>query len=236
MAHLPLTPPHLPINTNTTLTGTPVFVPTPQSVLAIQSYFGLGGPGLAVAFLYNPLEPRAGIAVDEQGRLAPVLEARWREFERAVAGAQEAMRGAWGVGSYWSRPQNTTCPTDVYYDLGPGNDSDSLGLERFTLSGHTVSVSSYWNGYDPDDVKWYNPALEYQIKVVDEVPAPFVEVERIIRSLADELLPWDDFSDWSEAPPMPPDVRAMVRAVAVMAQIRRRRGMRFLSDLYDFPG
>ncbi|KAJ7149112.1 hypothetical protein C8R46DRAFT_529806 [Mycena filopes] len=234
MAHLPLTPPHLPISTTLTLT-TPVFVPTPQSVLAIQSYFGLGGPGLAVAFLYNPLNSKGGIAVDEQGRLAPVLEARWREFERAVRGAQEAMRGVWGVGSYWSRPQNTTCPTDVYYDLGPG-DSNSLGLERFTLSGHTVSVSSYWNDYDPDDVKWYNPALEYQIKVVDVVPAPFVEVERIIKTLTDELLPWDDFFDWSEAPPMPPDVRAMVRAVAVMAQIRRRRGMRFLSDVYDFPG
>ncbi|KAJ7778977.1 hypothetical protein B0H16DRAFT_1500676 [Mycena metata] len=205
--------------------STPVFVPSPHNVLAIESYFGLGGPGLAVAFLYNPLDPKTGIAIDEQGRLAPILEDRWLEFERAVGAAQITLQERWGVGSSWSRPQNATCPTDMYYDLGPGDS-----LMRFTLSGHTVSLSTRWGEYKPDDVQWYDS--EQTIKVVDVVPDPFVEVERIIRTLADELLPWD-YSDHSEAPPMPPDIRAMVRAIAVMARIRQRRGMRFLAP-FDF--
>jgi hypothetical protein len=99
-------PPHPPVYHQINTTLTPVFVPTPHSVLAIESYAGLGGQGFTVAFLYNPLDPNSGIAVDEHGRLAPVLEARWHEFERAVAGAQAALQHTWGVGSSWSRPQN----------------------------------------------------------------------------------------------------------------------------------
>ncbi|KAJ7041627.1 hypothetical protein C8F04DRAFT_146436 [Mycena alexandri] len=218
MAYRPLTPPHIALN----ITHTPVFVPTPHNVLAIESYFGLGGPGLAVAFLYNPLDPKTGIAISEEGHLAPVLEERWLEFERAVGAAHMVLQETWGVGSWWSRPQNTTCPTDVYYDLGPGDS-----LVRFTLSEHTVSISTRWSEYEPDDVQWYDS--DRAIKVVDVVPGQFVEVEHIIRTLADELLPWD----YSE-PPIPPDIRAMVRAIAVMACIRPRRGMRFLGP-FEFP-
>jgi hypothetical protein len=64
------------------------------------------GPGISAAFLYNPLDPNSGIVVDDRGRLAPVLENRWREFERAVFGAQAALQNTWGVESWWSRPQN----------------------------------------------------------------------------------------------------------------------------------
>ncbi|KAJ7182991.1 hypothetical protein C8R43DRAFT_941076 [Mycena crocata] len=188
MAFFPLTPPHLPFPINTT--ATPIFVPTPAHVLAIESYFGLGGPGLNAAFLYNPLNPNSGVAIAERGRLAPVLEARWREFENAIVGAQAAMRDPrWGGGE-WSRPQNWTCPTSVYYDLGPGPGA----LERFGLSGHMVDVRYG----QPDDVQWYTPAGK--IITVDIVPEPFLEVEHIIRNLTAELLPEPDWRqlwlDW----------------------------------------
>ncbi|KAF8151854.1 hypothetical protein K438DRAFT_1988147 [Mycena galopus ATCC 62051] len=196
---------------NTTLT--PVFVPTPQSALAIESYFGMTGPGFTAAFLYNPLDPKSGIIINDQGWLAPVLEARWQEFERAVEGAQLALQNTWGVESWWSRPQNTTCPTDMFYDLGPPAVTESL--VRFGLSGHIVS--SRWGG-GPDDVQWHTPA--HIVKVVDFVPPPFVEVERIIRNLTEELLPWDWFQP---ALPVPADLHAMLRAIATMARIKRWR-------------
>ncbi|KAJ7131350.1 hypothetical protein C8R44DRAFT_978227 [Mycena epipterygia] len=207
MANFPLV---FSINTNLT----PIFVPTPLHILVIESYFGLGGPGLASAFLYNPTNPNVGIAVNDMGRLAPVLEARWRDFERAVAGAQtEAQHPQRGGGS-WSRPQNTTCPTDMFYDLGPA-DSDTT-LVRFRLGGHTVSARY---GY-PDDVQWYTPTEE--IKTVDAVPEPYLKVERIIRGLADELFaPWD----WSQPhPPVPDELRPILRAIHRMARIRHRWG------------
>ncbi|KAJ6564380.1 hypothetical protein B0H19DRAFT_1258832 [Mycena capillaripes] len=197
---------------NTTLT--PIFVPNPRHILAIESYFGLMGPGISVAFLYNPLDPNSGIAIDERGRLVPVLEGRWREFERAVAEAQVALQNTWGVESCWSRPQNMTCPTDVFYDLGaPAATSENL--TRFGLSGHMV-----YRYRQPDDVQWYARAEDdLLIKVVDFVPAPFLEVERIIRNLTNELLPtlpWD----WPDMP-IPADVRAMLRSIATMARMKR---------------
>ncbi|KAJ7677707.1 hypothetical protein DFH06DRAFT_1166976 [Mycena polygramma] len=205
----PVNPPTYP-TINTTLT--PVFVPNAQSVLAIESYFGMMGPGISAAFLYNPLNPKSGIAIDERGRLAPVLEERWREFERAVVGAQLALRDTWGLESFWSRPQNTTCPEDGYYDLGPAFPTGSL--MRFGISVHTASVR--WGGLD--DVQWYRrDDLDLVIKVVDTVPEPFQEVERIIRGLRTELLPWD----WSQPDmPVPNDVRAMLRAIAALARIK----------------
>jgi len=210
----PLHPPVYP-SINTTLT--PIFVPDPRSVLVIESYSGLGGTGISAAFLYNPLDPNFGIAVDDRGRLAPVLEARWHEFERAVAGAQDALRRTWGVESWWSRPQNTTCPTDVFYDLGPAAATETDTLVRFGLSGHTVS-QRYGS---PDNVQWYIPPDDddtFKVVTVDDVPPPFVEVERIIRNLAEELLPWD----WTQPEmPLPPDVRAMLRAIATMARMKR---------------
>ncbi|KAF7369322.1 hypothetical protein MVEN_00260500 [Mycena venus] len=209
----PLLPP-IYHSINTSLT--PIFVPDTHSVLAIESYFGLGGPGFTAAFLYNPLDPNSGIAVDERGRLVPVLEARWREFEHAVAGAQGALMNTWGVGSWWSRPQNTTCPEDVFYDIGPAAATDKL--TRFGISGHTVAPR--WG--QPDDVQWYKPVDDPAdvpvIKVVDAVPPPFLEVERIIRDLREELLPWDYSQPIT---PIPVDVQAMLRAIATMARIKR---------------
>lgn len=99
-------PLHPPIYASINTTLTPIFVPNPQSVLAIESYYNMVGPGISAAFLYNPLDPNSGIVVDDRGRLAPVLENRWREFERAVFGAQAALQNTWGVESWWSRPQN----------------------------------------------------------------------------------------------------------------------------------
>ncbi|KAJ7757242.1 hypothetical protein DFH07DRAFT_819652 [Mycena maculata] len=226
MAMFPLAPTYLAFTLNTL---TPIFVPTPADVLAIESYFGLSGPGFTFAFLYNPTDPNSGIAMDDRGRLAPVLETRWREFERAVAGAQAEMSDPRGGGGTWSRPQNWTCPTDMYYDLGLAGS-----LVRFTLSGHTVSAR--YDGY-PDDVQWYTP--DGKIKVVDAVPNPFLEVERIIRSLSEELFPRDlefertvisllhDIPDWSLPPnsPISDEVTPMLRAIMRTAGIRRWKGV-----------
>ncbi|KAJ7922665.1 hypothetical protein B0H13DRAFT_2317155 [Mycena leptocephala] len=203
-------PLHPPIYASINTTLTPIFVPNPQSVLAIESYYNMVGPGISAAFLYNPLDPNSGIVVDDRGRLAPVLENRWREFERAVFGAQAALQNTWGVESWWSRPQNTTCPEDVYYDLGPAVATGNL--MRFGISGHMV-----WRPRHPDDVLWHAADRE-DAKVVDAVPAPFLEVERIIRNLTNELLPWD----WSQPPmPIPPDIRVMMRTIATMARMKR---------------
>jgi hypothetical protein len=60
----------------------------------------------------------------------------------------------------------------VFYDLGPAT-TDDQSLLRFTLSGHTVAPR--WGS--PDDVQWYVPIdMTLEIKVVDVVPRPFVEV------------------------------------------------------------
>ena len=104
MATFPLTPAHLPLPVDTAVT--PIFVPNASHVLAIESYFGMQGHGILSAFVHNPTDPNSGIAIDHQGRLAPVLEARWREFERAVMGARAQVADLrWG-GGWWSRPQN----------------------------------------------------------------------------------------------------------------------------------
>ncbi|KAF7303904.1 hypothetical protein MIND_00620700 [Mycena indigotica] len=201
MGRLPAHLHYAPLNT----TSTPLFLPTSSHVLAIVSYFGLGGPGIASALLFHPTLPNAGIIMDELGRLVPILEDRWLDFERAVAGAQDAIERGWG-GS-WSRPQNYTCPTDVYYDLGPSI------LTRFTLTGHTV-----W-GSEPDNVRWFLP--ERGNLVVDSVPSPFLEVERLIQNISDEHLPYParDAPLWR----VRPEVRPMVEAVAKMARVRLRQ-------------
>ncbi|KAJ7434915.1 hypothetical protein B0H11DRAFT_2116032 [Mycena galericulata] len=232
MALFPLTPSHLAFTINTT--ATPIFLPTPVHVLAIESCYGMMGPGMSMAFLYNPTDPNSGIAMDDRGRLAPVLETRWREFEHAVAGAQAAMLDHRAGGEIWSRPQNYTCPTDMYYDLGTASASSDADLVRFTLTGHTVSTRYH----EPDDVRWYTP--EGRVLVVDAVPAPFLEVERIIRSLADELFPQDwEFKrtiidlladippDWAVPPnsPISDEVEPMLDALMQMAGVRRWRGI-----------
>ncbi|KAJ7488906.1 hypothetical protein FB451DRAFT_1223239 [Mycena latifolia] len=198
---------------------TPIFVPTASHILAVESYYGMLGPGISAAFLYNPTDPNSGIAIDDQGRLVPVLEARWREFERAVAGAQAQTQDPHAGGGWWSRPQNTTCPVDVTYDLGPAA-SDSAALTRYHLTGHTVSVR---HGY-PDDVQWYTPAGDVITR--DIVPQPFVEVERIIRTLKEELFPPEPPFDWKKpfAPtPIANELRPMLRAIVHMVGIQRSR-------------
>ena len=104
MAFLPRTPSNLGAPFDTTLT--PIFRPSPFHVLAIESYFGLGGPGFPAALLYNPLDPRLGLVVNDEGKIAPVLEDRWREVQDAVAGVRKEIE-LHGGGS-WSRPQNVS--------------------------------------------------------------------------------------------------------------------------------
>ncbi|KAJ7689334.1 hypothetical protein B0H17DRAFT_1331848 [Mycena rosella] len=194
---------------------TPIFVPTSAHILAIESYYGMLGPGISGAFLYNPTNPKSGIAIDRQGRLAPVLEVRWREFERAVAGAQAQMAHPHEGGGWWSRPQNTTCPEDVTYDLGPANGG---ALTRFHLTGHTVSAR-YGS---PDDVQWYTPTGETHTR--DIVPFPFVEVERIISALREDLFPPETPFNWERTyvpVPIIDELRPMLRAIVRMVGIQR---------------
>jgi hypothetical protein len=192
----------------------------------ILSYSGLGGKDVAAAFLNHPIIPNAGLAIDKLGRLAPIMEDRWREFELAVSGAQDTIRLGWG--GWWSRPQNvspqpgycftpcfltrlaqirqTTCPTDLFYDLGPAESIEQL--ETMQLTGHTVSARYR----QPADVTWLREdAISYDedLKVMERVPAAFVkvcfthlfvlsnlpcrilQVETIVDELMQELLPWN---------------------------------------------
>jgi len=144
---------------------------------------------------------------------------RWEGMRGRVAAAQVALRDPWGDRGIWSRPQNWTCPTDVYYDLGPGVGQDSTAtFMRFTLTGHVT-----FRGCCPEDVQWYTPQGE--IKTVDAVPAPFLEVERIIRNLTEELLPWSQ----SSSSHIRADLQPMMRAIARMAGIRPRYGIGYSS-------
>ncbi|KAJ7054239.1 hypothetical protein C8F01DRAFT_1235388 [Mycena amicta] len=216
MAFRPVVPPHLlypPLNA----TATPLFLPTTNNVVAIVSYNGLGGQGIASALLFHPTLPNSGIIMDDVGRLVPILEDRWLEFERAVAGAHTAIERGWG--GEWSRPQNYTCPTDVFYDLGPAPHSSSL--TRFTLTGHGVWRES------PDNVQWFHPDRGRYI-TVDFVPTAFLETERLIQSFVDQLLPYPKWDEplWRTRP----EVRPMVQAIAKMARVRLRP--LFLDDLY----
>jgi hypothetical protein len=82
------------------------FIPTSRDVLVLYSSFGMGGHSGTTAFLYHPVIPGAGLAVNSRGSFAPVLEHRWREFELAAAGAQKVIRSGWG--GWWSKPQNVS--------------------------------------------------------------------------------------------------------------------------------
>ncbi|KAJ7256110.1 hypothetical protein C8J57DRAFT_1345149 [Mycena rebaudengoi] len=189
---------------------TPAFVPQTRDVLLILSYS------------------------DKLGRLAPIMEDRWREFELAVSGAQDTIRLGWG--GWWSRPQNTTCPTDLFYDLGPAESIEQL--ETMQLTGHTVSARYR----QPADVTWLREdAISYDedLKVMERVPAAFVkvcfthlfvlsnlpcrilQVETIVDELMQELLPWN-YSQ--EDPPISDNVRPMLSTLRKMSTIGRRRG------------
>ncbi|KAJ6527903.1 hypothetical protein DFH09DRAFT_1414082 [Mycena vulgaris] len=227
---LPLTPlflplPHPPFLPLPHPPFLPLFVPSSSHILAIESYYGMTGPGIAAAVLYNPADPSgaSGLVIDHQGRVAPVLEARWREFERAVAGAREEVRG--GHAGWWSRPQNMTCQPDMTYDLGPADDGE---LTRVHLTGHAISARY---GY-PDDVQWHTPAGAVLTR--DVVPAPFLELERQLAALRTDLFPPDPPYDWDwVATPVAKELRPMLRAIVRMAGIRAGLSLGYIAHGAD---
>ncbi|KAJ7255893.1 hypothetical protein C8J57DRAFT_1344708 [Mycena rebaudengoi] len=197
------------------------FIPTSRDVLVLYSSFGMGGHSGTTAFLYHPVIPGAGLAVNSRGSLAPVLEHRWREFELAAAGAQKVIRSGWG--GWWSKPQN------VIFELGPAESVEMLDPMRIT--GHTVSKRRRWSEPQPDNVKWW---MGDGFKVMDKVPVPFLEVESIVSDLSKELFPWD-YTPYSlddfyfgiavepRPEPLPENVRSMVMALRNMSATGRRQ-------------
>lgn len=79
-----------------------VFLPSPQEVVAIESYNSMGGTGVSFAALEHP-STGVGIVVDDRGVVAEVPQERWSEFLGWVAEAKENLKV--GAGGSWSRPQ-----------------------------------------------------------------------------------------------------------------------------------
>ncbi|KAJ7788207.1 hypothetical protein B0H13DRAFT_2299167 [Mycena leptocephala] len=184
-------PLHPPIYASINTTLTPIFVPNRK--VSMESYYNMVGPGISAAFLYNPLDPTLGLSSTTPTALLQYSRTAGASLSALCSGASSSAEYM-GVESWWSRPQTcTTCPEDVYYDLGPAVATGNL--KRFGISGHMV-----WRPRHPDDVLWHAADRE-DAKVVDAVPAPFLE---------------------SQPPmPIPPDIRVMMRTIATMARMKR---------------
>ncbi|KAJ7323557.1 hypothetical protein DFH08DRAFT_817592 [Mycena albidolilacea] len=157
-----------------------VFLPSPQEVVAIESYNSMGGTGVSFVALQHP-STGLGIVVDDRGAVAEVPEERWSEFLAWVAEAKENLKVD-GGGS-WSRPQYESCPTDMFYDLGPAATKGTF--VKFQLSGHEVY------GDEPDAILQY---VNEGQQIVSEIPPALVKVESAILALRDDLLPKRDYS------------------------------------------
>ncbi|KAF7339185.1 hypothetical protein MVEN_01995800 [Mycena venus] len=139
-----------------------VFLPTPRDVVVIESVNSLGGAYFTSAFLQHP-KTGAGILVDERGELVEIGQEKWSEFLELVADAKEVTKDS-GGGS-WSRPQYESCPTDVFYDLGPADNRKEFLM--FQLTGHEV------DDQEPDEIlRW----LKGEQTIVQEIPPALVKV------------------------------------------------------------
>ncbi|KAJ7274648.1 hypothetical protein C8J57DRAFT_1466633 [Mycena rebaudengoi] len=157
------------------------FIPTLHDVVALESFNGLGGSGLTRAFLRNPADG-TGVLIDERGIIVAVPPEKWKVLVRAAEDAREAITGFVGGAICWSRSDDSTCSTDMYYDVGPPNAHDQL--PGFQLTGHMM---------DDDDQE---AIIEYgedgRQTVVYEIPAPIVQLESAIDDICAKLLPrWD---------------------------------------------
>ncbi|KAJ7826272.1 hypothetical protein B0H14DRAFT_2817442 [Mycena olivaceomarginata] len=172
-----------------------VFLPSPQEVVAIESYNSMGGTGVSFAALQHP-STGVGIVVDDRGVVAEVPEERWSEFLAWVAEAKEKPEGG--------RPQYESCPTDMCYDLGPAATKGAF--VKFQLSGHEVY------GDEPDAILQY---VNGGRQIVSEIPPALVKVESAILALRDDLLPKRDYSRPPES--ISTDVEELLKAVDSMA-------------------
>ncbi|KAJ6617161.1 hypothetical protein B0H10DRAFT_1948543 [Mycena sp. CBHHK59/15] len=161
------------LNTTLNTTLTPIFVPTPRDVLAIGRRSTPGSVPPVAPWHGSHGRPRTQAACPS-----------WRSGGMSSSAVMVAQASSMKGG--WSQPQNWTCPTDVFYDLGPTDAASDL--HTFLLSGHTVSRSMRSMRYT-DDVQWYTE--DGRTVTVDHVPVPFVKAESVSGSLYEELFPWD---------------------------------------------
>ncbi|KAJ7645225.1 hypothetical protein DFH06DRAFT_1477067 [Mycena polygramma] len=121
-----------------------------------------------------------GLLVDSSsGSTKEIPQERWSEFLSCVADATKALKE--NGGGSWSRPQEESCPTDVFYDLGPADTKDEF--VKFQLTGHEVDV-----GEPKNILRW----IKGNHEVVDEIPPPLVKLESAISDLRKaRLRKWD---------------------------------------------
>jgi len=179
----------------------PYFTPIPSNVLAITSYNAMGGAGFDFALLYTPYSSNVtgGVAIDSDGRLAEVAKDKWEEIEKIVSGTETIELAS------WSRPQYVSCPTDVFYDLGPAQATKDL--RTFQLTGHEV----YEGGPQDEILKYKRDASGRYVKqVVKEIPDTVLKLESGLRELQNELFPRLSFEN---RPTASKELQAMMRAV-----------------------
>ncbi|KAJ7433283.1 hypothetical protein B0H11DRAFT_1387372 [Mycena galericulata] len=157
----------------------PYFLPAPSNILLIDSFSTMSGTSLGSALLYSP--HGGGVAMSKSGRLRSVPADRWAAMERYVRRARECSEQL--RQSSWSRPQVASCPTTVYFDLGPAEEGGELyGLSR---TGHRVFEEDLFvmNGRTVPIIKRTEirasakmPDGSYVETMLEEMPEPITEV------------------------------------------------------------
>ncbi|KAJ6578175.1 hypothetical protein B0H19DRAFT_1253451 [Mycena capillaripes] len=173
----------------------PYFLPKPTDVLVIESYFSMAGARLGYALLYSPHIDAGGMIVDTSGRVCNVPEERWEEMETVVRQAKKVSQEL--RQSSWSCPQTGSCPTSVYFDLGPADNPDQLyALYR---TGHRVSTedlpltgtSKTLPVMKHPEIRTWTKSVngKYEETTLKKMPEPIAALEAALAQLHQELLP-----------------------------------------------
>ncbi|KAJ7135294.1 hypothetical protein C8R43DRAFT_622366 [Mycena crocata] len=156
------------------------FIPTARDALIVVSYSGLGGRGLDYAFLIHPLRPESGFLVDNRGNVAGVPEDEWLDLQKLVADAKEVV--VQGGGGSWSSPGEMSCPTDEFFQLGPGGGPESDALPcMFKLTGHMIRSG------EPVNILHYHGE---ETEIVTEIPSALEQLARTCGIMKQKLLPY----------------------------------------------
>ncbi|KAJ6605468.1 hypothetical protein DFH09DRAFT_204189 [Mycena vulgaris] len=190
---------------NSMATSLSTFIPTIRDVLVVVSHNAMGSSGLTHAFLFNPMHSDTGLLINRTGAVCEVGPEEWAELRRLASDAKDSV--ALGGGGSWSRPQWGSCPTNVFYDLGPADGEDLLPM--FQLTGHQTGQIT-----GGDIIHHKNGARE----IVAEIPSPLVELAKASTAISQKLLPYT----YSQTQPeLSNEARQMLEAVQNMLTLVR---------------
>ncbi|KAJ6514346.1 hypothetical protein C8R47DRAFT_570599 [Mycena vitilis] len=150
--------------------STPSQFPSASDVVVIESYNGLGGCGVGFAFLQDRVNETGLLVNSSSGSTTEIPHEKWSEFLSCVADAKKVLQE--NGGGSWSRPSGDSCPTDVFYDLGPADTKAEF--VKFQLTEHEIDAG------EPENILRY---INGKDEVVDEIPPPLVKLESAMRDL-----------------------------------------------------